>query len=443
MRDSAVNHAPTGAAQRELSRTATALALSGGADSTALLDLARPDVAFIVDHGLRAESAHEAETVRVRARELGIDAHILRWEGDKPRTGIMEAARGARYRLLIEACHRHGCGSLLVAHHQDDQIETFLMRRDRGSGWRGLAGMPFRSERGGIVLLRPLLNIPKEALVQHCRARGLAYVDDPSNGNPFYTRARVRQEIRDTLTVTERQSILETLFANASRRQQEIECHAHLFATCATIEAGGAIRLRLDSLANPWDTAFLSALVALVNQNPAPPHQGKIAAAAQALQHTVAATVSCAGCLLVRRNGVLWIIREPAAISPLEIGQGEHNINWDDRLRLVFSVEEGGAMKEGAEVRLAPLGTSPETLAWRHLGCVPQGMENLPGVVRASLPALHRGREVCAILDGAWQPYHQPFAQVFGSPDATCFRRGTLKAFLTGRGENFTDRTEA
>src|SRR6201988_2587918 len=127
------------------------LAVSGGPDSTALLWLAArwrarrkhgPKLlAVTVDHGLRKESASEARAVARLARKLGVTHRSLRWAGKKPKTGIQEAAREARYRLLGAAAKKAGATHIVTAHPQDDQAETVLFRLMRGSGVSGLSGM--------------------------------------------------------------------------------------------------------------------------------------------------------------------------------------------------------------------------------------------------------------------------------------------------------------
>jgi len=129
------------------------LAVSGGADSMAMMrlaaDLAREDVADFeiatVDHGLRPGSREEAETVADAARELGFRHAILSWEGEKPRGGVQAAARAARYRLLADYASKVDAEAVVVAHTAEDQAETVFMRRARGSGPRGLAGMAEKS----------------------------------------------------------------------------------------------------------------------------------------------------------------------------------------------------------------------------------------------------------------------------------------------------------
>ncbi|HEY4403539.1 MAG TPA: tRNA lysidine(34) synthetase TilS, partial [Xanthobacteraceae bacterium] len=221
------------------------LAVSGGPDSTALMVLAarwrdafeaKPElIAVTVDHGLRKEAKAEAAAVGKLARKLGIAHRTLRWTGKKPKTGLQQAAREARYRLLGDAARKAGASHILTAHTLDDQAETVLIRMSRGSGIAGLGAMQKRTplsypspERGGsiaqsaikvgsscgrttptrraarvdlplsrggkegLLLLRPLLDLPKSRLIATLRQAKIAFADDPSNRDPRFTRARLR-----------------------------------------------------------------------------------------------------------------------------------------------------------------------------------------------------------------------------------------------------------
>lgn len=178
------------------------LAVSGGPDSVALMLLmaqwrvsgaAPPLFVATVDHGLRPESTAEAEQVAVWATRLGLPHAILTWRGERPATALQEKARDARYALLAEEARRQGCDSIVTAHHSDDQAETILFRLLRGSGLDGLAGMERLTQRDGLSLARPLLHLAKTDLVAVCRTAGQAYVDDPSNADPRFARARLRR----------------------------------------------------------------------------------------------------------------------------------------------------------------------------------------------------------------------------------------------------------
>jgi tRNA(Ile)-lysidine synthase len=178
------------------------LAVSGGPDSTALLVLAArwrgarkqgPElIAVTVDHGLRPESAREARAVKRLALRLGVRHRTLRWTGPKPATGLQEAARAVRYRLLSAAARGAGAGHVLTAHTLDDQAETVLIRMARGSGVTGLCAMVRETPLTGATLVRPLLDVPKARLIATLAAVGISFADDPSNRDPRFTRARLR-----------------------------------------------------------------------------------------------------------------------------------------------------------------------------------------------------------------------------------------------------------
>ena len=184
------------------SRPVVAVAVSGGRDSLALALLAHDwarsrggrVVGLIVDHGLRAEAADEARSARETLRSQGIDSEVLNWTGPKPASGLQEAAREARYRLLFEACRARAILHLLVAHHADDQAETVAMRAGRGSGPDGLAGMAALVEHRHLRVLRPLLGVPRAKITSFMKARGVGWSEDPSNADLRFERVRVRTE---------------------------------------------------------------------------------------------------------------------------------------------------------------------------------------------------------------------------------------------------------
>jgi tRNA(Ile)-lysidine synthase len=220
---------------------ALVLAISGGPDSTALLWLAArwrkrlkrgPKlIAITIDHGLRRESAREALAVKRLAAMLKVEHRTLRWTGAKPKTGIQEAARNARYRLLSDAAKKVGAEHVVTAHTQDDQAETVLFRMMRGSGLAGLRGMslfsplPACGERSASAasrvrganrksssvvspphpdplpaggerekkIARPFLSIPKSRLFATLAAAKISFATDPSNRDPRFTRPRLRE----------------------------------------------------------------------------------------------------------------------------------------------------------------------------------------------------------------------------------------------------------
>ena len=179
------------------------IAVSGGPDSLALLLLAaaaRPGLveAASVDHALRAESRAEMEMVADVCRQLSVPHAVLTvaW-AEQPDTAIQERARTARYGLLADWVSDRALDALVTAHHADDQAETLVMRLNRGSGVRGLAGMRSRASVPGsaIPLLRPLLGWRRAELEAICAAAGLSPATDPSNADERYERIRIRNAL--------------------------------------------------------------------------------------------------------------------------------------------------------------------------------------------------------------------------------------------------------
>jgi tRNA(Ile)-lysidine synthase len=194
-----------------------AIAVSGGADSTALMHLIAawrrdgagahlsPPLVLTVDHGLRSASASEAEFVSAQARLLGLHHETLHWRGPKPSSGLQDAARQARYDLMLEyLALQDPPRDLVLAHILEDQAETLLMRLARGSGVDGLSAMRPRERRVvvalghpvreiPIILHRPLLDTPKAHLLAYLQDQGLPWCEDPSNTDTRFERVRVRQ----------------------------------------------------------------------------------------------------------------------------------------------------------------------------------------------------------------------------------------------------------
>lgn len=177
-------------------------------------DIARlpPVVVLTVDHGLRPDAARDAAFVREAAARYGMPCAVLRWDGEKPSTGVQDAARNARRALMRDlvasepAAVEAACGVrsaarvLLMAHHLEDQAETVLMRLGRGSGLDGLKGMAAETtamERAGeaMSIARPFLAISKQRLLDTLAASGVAWVDDPSNADERFERVRVRKAL--------------------------------------------------------------------------------------------------------------------------------------------------------------------------------------------------------------------------------------------------------
>jgi tRNA(Ile)-lysidine synthase len=209
----AIGAPPTTAAA---AATPIALAVSGGADSMAMLALAQAALpgrvlAATVDHRLRADAAEEAAMVARWCAAAGLP-HATLAPSHPPRGASIQAqARRLRYDLLGHWALAEGAVALLTAHHADDQAETFLMRAARGSGPAGLAGIRARwlwqpgrwlgeSPTAGesLPVVRPLLGWRRATLRALAQAAGLPFVDDPSNADPRHDRTRFRALLADS-----------------------------------------------------------------------------------------------------------------------------------------------------------------------------------------------------------------------------------------------------
>jgi tRNA(Ile)-lysidine synthase len=170
------------------------ICVSGGADSLALLLLAKAASltikAVTVDHRLRAESADEARYVAAICTQLGVAHETIVLEIYNG-GNISDWARTARYAALRDWAAQESIDVLLTAHHADDQLETVLMRLNRGSGVAGLAGVRARQDD----LCRPLLGWRKSELVEIVTVGGIESIDDPTNYDDAYDRARLRKHL--------------------------------------------------------------------------------------------------------------------------------------------------------------------------------------------------------------------------------------------------------
>jgi tRNA(Ile)-lysidine synthase len=173
------------------------VAVSGGPDSMAMLLLAAAAFpgrveAATVDHGLRAESGAEAALVASRCAAMGV-VHATLQIRVAGRGNVSANARTARYAALAAWRTTRGIDWLMTAHHADDQLETVIMRLNRGSGVGGLAGI--RPVSGQVI--RPLLRWRRRGLTALVEAAGVPTVDDPSNRDDRYDRARLRKALAD------------------------------------------------------------------------------------------------------------------------------------------------------------------------------------------------------------------------------------------------------
>ena len=198
---------------------------SGGADSMALLHalhtMGVPVVGCHVNHGLRgAESDRDEETARLFCKTHGIPFAVLHADVRKTARelgcGEEEAGREIRYAFFEETRQKYGADKIATAHTMSDQAETVLYRLVRGSGMKGLSGIP--AQRGRII--RPLLTVPREEIEAYCAENELVFVQDSTNTDVSYDRNRIRKETLPSLEAI-RPNAAETIARAAAILSQE------------------------------------------------------------------------------------------------------------------------------------------------------------------------------------------------------------------------------
>lgn len=327
-----------------LPATRLGVAVSGGADSFALLalllQLPRPRdlIVLSVDHQLRADSAKEIAQLRAWCKAKNITHHRLLWHGDKPSTGIQSAARVMRYRLLAKACTDHNINHLVTAHHADDQAETILAALARGAGPDGLAGMPLKRKiaNGGdraISLWRPLLGVPSSVLKQYARRQELPFSHDPSNDDPKYERVRRRAFLAAAGALEMLPpSALSDSAAKISPLLRLRECKLTTLFNQANglFHSSGAIqfdRYQLSRLGRDAQLTLLARAIETVGSN----SPGTVQPSAPSLSScldTLPQSFTFRGALVTTNAAKLWIMREPAALT----GRKDGHISMTDPL---------------------------------------------------------------------------------------------------------------
>ena len=397
-----------------------AVAVSGGRDSVALVLLAahwaalRGGVAVgvTVDHRLRPESADEAAQVSGWLAGYGIAHHTLTW-ADRPgpqgpvMAGSEAAARDARYKLLEDFCRTRGILHLLIGHHRADQAETQAIRRTRASGVIGRAGMPAVRELAHVRVLRPFLAFPRKQITATLEAYDQPWIDDPSNYDMRFARARIRA-VKDPPRVDPA--------AGAERQAVEREV-ARLGARAVALHPAGYARVEADILRPINDFGVVrrifANLLTCIGGSVYPPRGARLDRLVRlVMTGDIRGGVTLGGCT-VRRDpdGRVRVARELAGITaPRELSAGQplgSVTPWDGRFR-ILGVPAGTQLGAAGHFRAMGL---PEHLDFR-------GYTGVPGDVWMALPALcSDGRyRVCApapVLEGDEMTPQARFSPVF------------------------------
>ncbi|WP_299963350.1 tRNA lysidine(34) synthetase TilS [uncultured Roseobacter sp.] len=388
---------------------AIGIAVSGGGDSMALLhllyDFARDHPvqlhAVTVDHGLRPDAGAEAAAVAARCAELGIPHQTRRWTGWDHQGNLQKAARDARYALITDWAQDNRLQTVALGHTLDDQAETLLMRLARGAGVDGLTGMSPRRLSLGITWLRPLLGASRADLRADLTARGVAWIEDPSNEDLRFDRVRMRKALDLLSPLGIDAHALGQVASNMARARDALSWQAFLEARRIARSEAGAVCLDWRVYRTlPDETARRILLSALgwISGSDYVPRRRPVLGLIELLKAGTGGTVD--GCHAWRNHDMLWVAREYQGVRDVTCSTTEL---WDGRWRV-----EGGP--EHANLHVAALGTAglAQLPAWRKTG--------RPGEVLRVTPGVWRGPELVAApaagLENGWR------AQVEGGDDA-------------------------
>ncbi len=394
-------------------RPRLAVAVSGGSDSLALALLldrwARRRhgtvVALTVDHGLRRGAAAEARRAGSWLAARGIAHRLLRWRpsaaaGDL-RGGLQAAARGARYRLLADCCRREQILHLAIAHHRDDQAETFLLRLGRGSGLDGLAAMSPVTGRDGVRLVRPLLGIGRQRLAATLRRFRQPWIEDPSNRNPAHARVRMRALLPALAGEGVTSARLAATAGHLGRARVVLDdATAALLAAAAAADPAGFVRLDPAALfAAPAELSrrALAQCLMTVGGGDYAPRFERLARLHDALRVAVHGGArrgaTLAGCRILWIGETLLICREPAlAAGELPVRRAAP-LRWDNRFVLRVAGTTAG-------LTLRRLGGE----GWRQVAAAAPRLRDRapPAPVRPGLPALWDAAGVVTVPHLEW-----------------------------------------
>jgi len=301
------------------------VAVSGGGDSMALLvaliEAGFAPEAVTVNHGLRPEAASEAAFVARFCAERGITHAVLHWDGRKAEGNLMDAARRARLSLIGDWARARGIAQVVLGHTADDQAETFLMRLAREAGLEGLAGMRAQFAAEGVLWLRPLLRVSRADLRAYLMARGVGWIEDPSNANARFDRVKARQALQALAPLGIGGANLGHVIDHLARAEQALGgvltrlAEAHVHTSCGDVVIA----------AEAFDQAFepelqrrlINAALMWVSGAEYPPRAAKVMYFLATWRKRRDRTLH--GCRITTTDSEIRVTREAAAVAALRV----------------------------------------------------------------------------------------------------------------------------
>ncbi len=390
------------------------VAVSGGGDSMALLDLvlavfgrSLPIEAVTLDHGLRPEARDEAALVARFCAKNGVPHSVLTWRAEGA-GNLMARARDARYRLIADWARQRDIDQVALGHTADDAAETFLMRLSRAAGVDGLAAMQRLFDRHGVTWRRPLLGVSRAELRGWLDQRGIGWAEDPTNDDPAYERVRVRKLLTRLAPLGIDAGLLGRVAGQLGDARAALDHYTALEARrLVRLDRGDVLLTRAPDPDIPpeIERRLLVAALCWVSGAPYPPRDTTIRALRAAL--TTRGSTTAAGCHVShlptapRQPAGIRITREFNAVRALTTPT---EALWDGRWRL------NGPHAPDLEVRA--LGEAVARCpAWRESG--------LPRASLCASPSVWRGGVLAAAplagLSNGWSATLAPNRHEFNS----------------------------
>ena len=365
-----------------------AIALSGGGDSMALLGLAanwagrngRGLLAITVDHGLNTESPRWNELCKAAARHLGAEWRLLRWEGDKPVTGLPAAARAARHALIADAAREAGAKVILFAHTADDVAENAWMRAQGSTlgTLREWSPSPAWPEGRGLMLLRPLLEEHRKTLRQWLVARQRDWIEDPANADDRFARSRARHALG---LGVEQANVAAVQQATVSIPQK---VDPGPIPPVKYLPFGAGLVVGRSTGA-----ATLAAALLCASGKHTPPRRQRLSALVYRLRSGESFVATLAGARVMADGEAVTIGREPGRqVIPEMILSPDRPVVWDGRFEI--TVSRAGYSLAPAFGRLRALSKADQ-----------QVLQGIPASLRPTLPVLIRDDGTAPVL--AWR----------------------------------------
>ena len=373
-----------------------AVGVSGGADSLCLVLLLNfwlrrhqgRVVALIVDHGLRRETKREIKQLAKWLTDYKIEHHVLVWDNQKPRRRGQAAARDARYRLLTGWCRGAGVLHLALAHHRDDQVETLILRKDRGSGSDGMASMPIVWEQDNVRLLRPLLPVPGERLRATLRSWDQCWVEDPSNDDPAFDRTHIRRKLAQLPQRRQEVAHIADMASEyAVARAEADEATAAMLSQATQIDPAGFCwldhRRFLEAPASVGVRGLMQIILAVGGNKYGPRRDSLLTLYETLRQNQLTGGRTLGGCYIAPCGHAILLCREPCASEHvLDMLPGQCLV-WDHRFQVTLL---GRHSSSGHKFMVRRLGEHGWCIVKRESARINE--RKLPLFVRYSLPAL-------------------------------------------------------